>query len=269
MPSIGDTLREARMRQRLDIADVETRTKIRAKYLRALENEEFGLLPGSTFVRTFLRTYAEVLGLDPHALVEEYRTNFEPREEQMEVPIGPSPAGGNGGGGPGRERRYPGGAPAPGRGMVIVAAVVGLLIGLIVLGVTAGNEDNKGNKSAQTTDKQKAKKRKRKRPKPLPAAVTLKVKPVTPTYVCVDTGPGSTIVYQGILQQERTFKAKKIRVNLGKSTVELQENGKPVRFQQTANPVGFEFSTTGHKELDTGQRPCASPSTTQGTTTGA
>jgi cytoskeleton protein RodZ len=255
------------MRQRLDIADVETRTKIRAKYLRALENEEFGLLPGSTFVRTFLRTYAEVLGLDPHVLVEEYRTNFEPREEQLEVPIGPSPAGGDGGGGgPGRERRYPGGAP--GRGTVIVAAVVGLLIGLVILGVTAGNEDNKGKKSAQTTDKQKRKKRKRK-PKPLPAAVTLKVTPTTPTYVCVDNGPGTTIVYQGILQQERTFKAKKIRVNLGKSSVELKENGKPVQFQQTANPVGFEFSPTGHKALDTGQRPCASPSQAPGTTTGA
>src|SRR6266487_7106000 len=81
MPSIGETLREARMRQRLDIADVEARTKIRAKYLRALENEEFQLLPGSTFVRSFLRTYAEYLGLDPHVLVEEYRMQYEPREE--------------------------------------------------------------------------------------------------------------------------------------------------------------------------------------------
>ena len=70
MPTIGETLREARMRQQLDIADVERQTKIRAKYLRALENEEFGMLPGPTFVKTFLRTYAEVLGLDPHALVD-------------------------------------------------------------------------------------------------------------------------------------------------------------------------------------------------------
>jgi hypothetical protein len=56
MQAIGDTLREARMRQKIDIADVEAATKIRAKYLRALENEEFGLLPGPTFVRTFLRS---------------------------------------------------------------------------------------------------------------------------------------------------------------------------------------------------------------------
>ena len=89
MPSIGDTLREARMRQRLDIADVEAKTKIRAKYLRALENEEFGMLPGPTFVKTFLRSYAEVLGLDPHLLVEDYRARYEARDEAELKPIGP------------------------------------------------------------------------------------------------------------------------------------------------------------------------------------
>ncbi|HEY8770514.1 MAG TPA: helix-turn-helix domain-containing protein, partial [Thermoleophilaceae bacterium] len=69
------------MRQGLDIADMEARTKIRAKYLRALENEEFSLLPGATFVRTFLRTYAEMLGLDPHLLLDEYRARHEPKDE--------------------------------------------------------------------------------------------------------------------------------------------------------------------------------------------
>ena len=58
------------MRQKIDIAEVEAATKIRAKYLRALENDEFGLLPGSTFVKTFLRTYAEYLGLDATLLVK-------------------------------------------------------------------------------------------------------------------------------------------------------------------------------------------------------
>src|SRR3954451_13520502 len=69
------------MRQKIDIADVERATKIRAKYLRALENEEFGLLPRNTFVKTFLRTYAEHLGLDPQRLLEEYRAGYEPRAE--------------------------------------------------------------------------------------------------------------------------------------------------------------------------------------------
>jgi len=56
MPEIGATLREARMRARIDVSEIEATTKIRAKYLRALENEEWGLLPGPTFVKSFLRT---------------------------------------------------------------------------------------------------------------------------------------------------------------------------------------------------------------------
>ena len=48
------------MREHLDIADVESRTKIRAKYLRALENEEFGMLPGPTFVKTFPVSYTHL-----------------------------------------------------------------------------------------------------------------------------------------------------------------------------------------------------------------
>ena len=83
MPAIGQTLREARMRQGFDVADLEQRTKIRAKYLRALENEEWGALPGHTFVKTFLRTYAEQVGLDPHMLVEEYRMSHESEEREF------------------------------------------------------------------------------------------------------------------------------------------------------------------------------------------
>src|SRR5919197_130502 len=79
--AIGDTLREARMRQKIDISEIESKTKIRAKYLRAMENEEFDLLPGSTFAKSFLRTYANALGLDSHRLVEEYRAQYEPRDE--------------------------------------------------------------------------------------------------------------------------------------------------------------------------------------------
>ena len=59
-----------RMRARIDVSEVEATTKIRAKYLRALENEEWDLLPGPTFVTTFLRTYAEYLGLDATRVAE-------------------------------------------------------------------------------------------------------------------------------------------------------------------------------------------------------
>src|SRR5213080_2171943 len=110
MPSIGETLREARMRQHLDITDVEARTKIRAKYLRALENEDFGMLPGSTFVKSFLRTYAEFLGLDPHILVKEYRVRHDPRDESELTPFAQRPRG----------RRPPPRRPGPWLGVVAV-----------------------------------------------------------------------------------------------------------------------------------------------------
>ena len=72
------------MRNRIDITEVEAGTKIRAKYLRALENEEWDLLPGPTFVKTFLRSYADYLGLDSRLLVEEYKQRYE-RPSTMEL----------------------------------------------------------------------------------------------------------------------------------------------------------------------------------------
>ncbi len=103
MPEIGETLRDARMRARIDVSEIEAKTKIRAKYLRALENEEWGLLPGPTFVKSFLRTYAQALGLDGKALVEEYRLHNENPSDASLEPIVSRPEragrGRSGGGG--------------------------------------------------------------------------------------------------------------------------------------------------------------------------
>ena len=70
MASIGTTLREERIRLGLGIDQIEAGTKIRAKYLMALEDERFEALPGTAYARAFLRDYAEQLGLDPQALVD-------------------------------------------------------------------------------------------------------------------------------------------------------------------------------------------------------
>src|SRR5208283_1299091 len=87
MPEIGETLREARMRARIDVSEIEAKTKIRAKYLRALENEEWGLLPGPTYAKSFLREYAQALGVDGRALVEEYKSRYErPNEADRPEP---------------------------------------------------------------------------------------------------------------------------------------------------------------------------------------
>jgi cytoskeleton protein RodZ len=78
---IGSSLREARLRQRLDFPELEERTKIRPKYLRALEEERFDVLPAPTYVRGFLRSYARALGLDPQPFVDEYNSRFAVGEE--------------------------------------------------------------------------------------------------------------------------------------------------------------------------------------------
>src|SRR3954464_5584654 len=121
------------MRQKIDVADVETATKIRAKYLRALENEEFGLLPGNTFVKTFLRTYAEYLGLDPQLLLEEYRAGYEPRAEAELQPYSVAARRRQRDGGR-RPRRAPSGPPGLGTFAIVLVGVV--LVILLILGLT-------------------------------------------------------------------------------------------------------------------------------------
>lgn len=81
MINLGDILREARMRRGLEIADCESATKIRGKYLRALEEEQFDTMPGQTFVRGFLKTYADALGLDGLAMVDAYEAQYQRPKE--------------------------------------------------------------------------------------------------------------------------------------------------------------------------------------------
>jgi cytoskeletal protein RodZ len=83
MFEIGTSLREARERRRITIAQAEGATKVRGKYLRALEEEQFDQLPPGTYVKGFLRTYAEYLGLDGQLYVDEFNSRFASAEETM------------------------------------------------------------------------------------------------------------------------------------------------------------------------------------------
>jgi cytoskeletal protein RodZ len=78
---IGNSLREARVRRGIDFAQAELATKIRGKYLRALEDEQFELLPAQTYVKGFLRTYADYLGLDGQLYVDEFNSRFVSGED--------------------------------------------------------------------------------------------------------------------------------------------------------------------------------------------
>jgi hypothetical protein len=78
---IGNSLREARLRQQLQFSVLEERTKVRPKYLRALEDEQFDLLPAPTYVKGFLKAYADALGLDGQLYVDEFNSRFVAGEE--------------------------------------------------------------------------------------------------------------------------------------------------------------------------------------------
>jgi Helix-turn-helix domain len=73
---IGTSLRETRLRHGYELVEAEQATKIRAKYLRALEDERFELLPAQTYVKGFLRSYADYLGLDGQLYVDEYNSRY-------------------------------------------------------------------------------------------------------------------------------------------------------------------------------------------------
>ena len=82
MFEIGNSLREARLRQHLDFPELEQATKIRSRYLRALEEEQFDTLPAETYVKGFLRAYAEYLGLDGQLYVDEYNSRYVVGEDE-------------------------------------------------------------------------------------------------------------------------------------------------------------------------------------------
>ena len=87
MFEIGNSLREARVRQQLELSEIELATKIRARYLRALEEETFEALPAQTYVKGFLRTYADYLGLDGQLYVDEFNSRYGIEGEEPREPV--------------------------------------------------------------------------------------------------------------------------------------------------------------------------------------
>ena len=86
MFAIGNSLREARTRRGLSAADVQKGLRIRERYLTALEEERWELLPGEAYTKGFLRTYAEFLGLDGNLYIDEYNARIAAHSEEPLVP---------------------------------------------------------------------------------------------------------------------------------------------------------------------------------------
>ena len=242
MPEIGDQLRETRMRQRIDITEVEAATKIRAKYLRALENEEWDLLPGPTFVKTFLRTYADYLGLDARNLVEQYRLRYE-RPAANEL----TPFGTNLGSRRARAPRRPVLAP-----WMLVLAVLVVLVGVLFAIGRSGSDDDPGEREAAAPTATPSagddgagegeggdKERKQRKP----TRVRVQIVPSGPVSVCLENAAGEPLIGNLTLdvgQDSQVFKGKRFVASFGTPAATMKVDGKEYPVSADA-PIGYEF----------------------------
>ncbi len=237
MPEIGATLREARMRAKLDVTEVEAHTKIRAKYLRALENEEWNLLPGSTFVKTFLRTYAEFLGLDARLLVEEYKSRYEPVSSAELTPFSPQL---------GLRRERPR-RQGPSRGVVIGGILVAIVVSLYLLSFLGSGGSSDSTRKRVTTPVSTAK-----RPATTGAPATrssrtvrVQILPAKTVYVCLVDARGRRLinglnVVSGVAS--RTYSSRRFRVLLGNGFVTLRVDGRRRAVPDVGDAIGYSIT---------------------------
>ncbi len=266
MPEIGETLREARMRERIDVSEIEATTKIRAKYLRALENEEWDLLPGPTFVKSFLRTYGDALGLDGKALVEDYRKSAEPPSEPLE-PIGTASA-----------RRIRSRPEGPSRGYIVLVGIVVVIIVLLIVGlVSKGGKSQSGQTTSTgatksgsaaaggTTARNGA--RGHRAPPTTPAAgtvgtgsrvVSVSLRATGPVYVCLIGESGRKLVAGETLTagaRTATFTARRFELTLGNNSVTLLIDGTPRSVPASSSAIGYVITKAGRRTLPAGHLP--------------
>jgi len=255
MADIGTTLREARMRARIDITEVERATKIRARYLRAMEHEEWDALPGPVYVKSFLRTYSDYLGLDSRMLVDEYKRRFE-RPSDHEVR--PSAASRR------RERereRRPRGPLMP-PWMLIGLVLVAVVVALFIVGTLGGGKNKPtvhASTTATTTTQTVRHHTVHHRATPrAPTTVTLRLVPTSRVYVCLEDATGKPLIPGEIFSPGQTIPTEsstKLLLTLGNAGVHMIVNGKSVPVKASATAIGYQLTPTGTTPLAPAQEP--------------
>lgn len=240
---IGNSLREARLRKRLEFREVEQATKIRSRYLRALEEEDFEALPAETYVRGFLRAYAEALGLDGQLYVDEYNSRFVTGEDSS--PLRP-------------RRSQP--RKRPGRGIetnVILLALtaIGVMTALVIAAwkFSSSPEPVAGpGRPSPSLPQRPAAKRPARPARPPAVRVTPAKLLVQATggdcwlQVHADSASGK-LLYQGTLErgQSQRFVSRRLWVNAGRpENLDLRLNGEPVSIGGTSPVVVLITATS-------------------------
>ncbi|MGH2934310.1 MAG: RodZ domain-containing protein [Gaiellaceae bacterium] len=201
MFEIGGSLREARLKRNLTPADVQKAIRIRDRYLQALEEERWELLPGDAYVKGFLRTYADYLGLDGNLYVDEYNSRFARPDEPVLVPERFA-----------RSRRRLGGGGGLLRPLIAVAVVVAIVAAVAAwqLSGSSGPKQGAPRTSVPTTTASHhsgppKKKHKKRVTAPLPTRATV-VASRGDSWLWVRSGSASgPTVYEGTLLQGKTL----------------------------------------------------------------
>jgi hypothetical protein len=247
---IGATLREARSRRKADLVEVEAATKIRVRYLRAMENEQWDVLPGGPYTRGFIRTYAGYLGLDGERLAEEYQrsagsSDGERAPRRVEPVASAARAG--------RAPRIPG---------RVLAVVVSLgLVGLLVaIGLTGGDGDEAAAPApaAKPNGDGGQAGGGRTNVAALPG-VTVRLAATAEVWVCLLDSDEEPAVDGEILEpgdEAGPFRAEGFTAAFGNGEVELTVDGKRTGTPPSASPVGYEIESDGDlTPLEEGERP--------------
>jgi cytoskeleton protein RodZ len=213
---IGNSLREARLRQGLDFPEIEQATKIRSKYLRALEEEQFEVLPAQTYVKGFLRSYADHLGLDGQLYVDEFNSRYvrgEIEDEEEQRALKPRVYG---------PRR--GGALQNKAVILTVAAIAGVTV-FVFAAARWGGPDKQNDVIAVNPPKQK----KKAPPKPVAKLVASSVN--GGSYLAVYRGSRTgRPIYEGTLESGRKhrFVGRHLWVYVfAPANLRLKLNGRP------------------------------------------
>jgi cytoskeleton protein RodZ len=256
---IGTILREARNRREIELGQVEAATRIRLRFLRAIEREEWDVLPGGVYTRGFIRTYASFLGLDGQRLAEDYRRDVEGGSGDRPAPADGSSAASAGTGDPSGRRLQ-----LPRAGWIAVPAVVLVAALAIVLlpdggsggggftqrppgnaGVEPGGKGEQG--SSRQPDRQ---------------GVSVQLAASAEVWVCMLDAKDRHLVDGQILEagtKEGPFRSGSFTLSFGNGEISILIDGKQADIPATSSPIGFSIDASGHlTELSEAQRPtCA------------
>lgn len=245
---IGATLKDARRRIGMDVKEAEERTKIRARYLRALEAEDWEVLPAPAYVRGFLRTYGALLGLDGERLADEFRR----RHEAPAAPAAPASEAVL------RRRSRPGDGAGPSRGLLIgglALALVLILAALAILG-SGGDEGEPTDPNRAGDGPSRAQGKGEKAPAdeggdPL-EPIDIEIEALGSVEVCVAT-KGEALVDSQVLAEgtrEEFSGERRYRVDLpGGGAVRVKGGGAESRLGSDA-AASWEVNSNGIGEID-------------------